>query len=406
MNPSLAIPDWFARGNPTRSISSTNLERLSLLTPLEHYRFCRSLLNRSRQSIRVPESIREFEAALNCPAATMYQPSIAALAVLSHLLGNPKQDPIVAQLFPSNAPIGDLSAVRQEYRLLPIPIAREMIELWKEWNHINDDEELMKRLDEANRWLIDWKNFECLYYRENEFDEEECIGPNTLERTTASDVFLGSLRFSSPSLSACLTLSGWNTGIGTIKIANVEIRAFGPQKFPLSDMKGFGIAQISAHTPTIQCNSDGFSLSGWTRCFADPTIWLSLNANGNSQSVQMAIRWFGVEPNPVLENIESAPFAMAFYVRATSCTLEDGTVLLPQSLRRFEGKIKKMMFDKDVTIECFEGLSVQVIPLAGFGSFWGATFLISFEFSALQNQAYFTIRSNEISKESLGNSLS
>lgn len=410
MHPSLATPELFVRGNSSHLIShSLDLERLITLSPLEHYRFCRALLNLktavgpdptavfwlngARHSIRASETSLGFEAAIRCPSAHSYQPSIAALALLARILGKPEPEPIAPKLFPSNAPIGDIAAIRQGYRLLPIPIARELVKLWEEWGHLEADEKIMERVDAARRWLaLIGNHSEQLFTRENEFDETEGFDQKMEESESGIDAFLGAARLSAPPLHACLTLSGWNTGLGVIKLGDVDIPSFGPQRFPLSDLSGFGITQISSHSSSLQAGSGSVSLNGWTRCYADPEIWLSLNAIAQRQSISLTIRWSGIEPGPISEKTITAPYAMVFYVRASHCTLEDGTVLYPQSLRRYEGKGRKMIFDQQAAIECSETLNVQVIPLAGFGCFWNATFLVSFEFSPCQNRASFILK--------------
>jgi hypothetical protein len=392
MNPSLVTPELFVRGNPALSIStSADLERLSSKGPLEHYRFCRALLNRARHSIQLPDASRSYEAAMSCPCASSYQPSIAALALLSHMLGAPQEKALVPQLFPSHAPIGDLSGARMEYRLLPIPIARELIKLWEELANRQQDEKLQECVHDAKRWLVEWgSHAELLFYREKEFDEEEICRKNAEDGGRKDDYF-GAAGFCTKGLQASFSLSGWNTGLGTMKIDDVEIRAFGPQRFPLSDPSGFGIAQIPSHGASIQADRDHLSLSGWSRCFVDPSIWLYMNAQACKEFVSLDIRWAGIEPCIMTEKNTDVPFAMVFFVHAPNCMLEDNSILHPNSLIRYQGKMKKMRFGKKVQLECSETLNVHVIPLAGFGCFWNATFLVAFECSSSQNEASFRL---------------
>jgi hypothetical protein len=174
MNPSLVLPELLVRGNATPPVSSSvDFERLSLGSPLEHYRFCRSLLKQARHAIALPSFTHAFEAAMRCPPAGRYQPSIAALGMLSHILGKPMA-PILAELFPSGAPVGDREGICQADRLLPLPIARETIQLWEEIGALKNDEELTKKAKDARQWVDRWGyEADYLFYREKEFDENE-----------------------------------------------------------------------------------------------------------------------------------------------------------------------------------------------------------------------------------------
>jgi len=391
MNPSPVFPELLVRGNRTQSISSSvDFERLSIESPLEHYRFCRSLLDQARHSINSSDFLHAYEAALRCPSAKRYQPSMAALAVLSHVLGK-SLEPLNAQLFPSKAPMGDKEEIDQNYRLLPIPIARELSHLWEELGLLEKNEQLIDLGNDAKQWVERWgNNVDPLFYREMDFVEtKDPISKETLDGT---DDFLGITRLSTPATHAAFTLSGWNTGLGVLKFGEVEIPAFGPQGFPLSESGGFGLAQIGAHQPVIATNSEQLSLSGWSRCFHDKEIWLSLNAMANAQTVCVDIRFVGIKSCSMSDLSAKVPLAMVFYVRASTCTLEDGSVLHPKGLQRYQGNGQKIIFDQNLQLECSKILKLQIIPLAGSGCFWNATFLVAFEFNPSQDQAAFTFR--------------
>jgi hypothetical protein len=213
-----------------------------------------------------------------------------------------------------------------------------------------------------------------------------------------------------------------------MKFGNVEIRAFGPHGFPLNDPAGFGLAQITAHLPAIeridcrnpapsgvgqgklfdnavsgerissfqggdlQSNPEQFSLNGWSRCYQNKEIWFSLNAAAHPQAVRLDIRWAGLKSSPLSEKPSAATYALVFYIKAAACALEDGSMLYPKGLHRYQGKCQKIVFDKTMQIECSQIMNVQVIPLAGFGCFWNATFLVAFEFNPSQDQASFVLK--------------
>lgn len=394
MNPSFVLPQSLVRGNRSQSVSSSaDLERLSS-SPLEHYRFCRSLLYQAQDDAPFCEIIPAFEAALRSFFARTYQPSMAALCALAHILKKPI-DPTPVHLFPSGAPRGDCEGIDQNYRLLPLPIAREMSAFWEEIGSREKNEKLTALAGDARLWVNRWgKSADYLFYRESEFDEDEIeYEPKDLKLANryGMDEFLGMASFSTSSMHAAFTLSGWNTGLGVLKFGETQVRAFGPQRFELSDPGGFGIAQIGAQQPKIDVDQDHLSLSGWTRCYKDKEIWLSLHAKADAQSVSVDVRFVGIAPSPLSEKSAAAPYAMVFYIKASSCALENGTRLFPKGLHRYQGKGKKMIFDR-IELESSNILNFQIIPLAGSGCFWNATFLVAFEMNASQDSASFTFR--------------
>jgi hypothetical protein len=391
VDPSLVTPDLFVRGTQTQSIpTSVNIERLSSESPLDHFRFCFALLNEARRLKDAPQIVRSYEMALADLTGRNYQPSIAALALTAHYLGKPHEN-IAPQLFSSKAPIGWIGGGRQGDRLLPVPIAWRLAGMWEELGRLENNMALIQSSIDARSWLISIASMAPdLFCRESHFVETAVNGcraiEKKLENTFGQDAALGIARWSCASQDACLTLSGWNTGLGSLRFRSVEIPSFGPHRFPLSDLDGFGIAQIGAHRAEIEAGTDSLCIKGWTRCFAARDIWLSLQAAVGSGCASMDVRWVGIEPNtPGL-------CFMAFYVKAASCLLEDATHVRPRSMQKYVGKSQKIVFDQIVQFECSEILNMHVIPLAGSGCFWNASFLIAFEFTSSQNQAYYSIR--------------
>jgi hypothetical protein len=340
----------------------------------------------------MPDFVQAYEAALCHSCAKRYQPSMAALKALSSVLGKSAEFTL-PKLFPSNAPMGDMTGLKQEDALLPLPIARELAQLWGEAGHLEQDRRLIDAACAINWWLDQWKgDGDLLFYREKDFDENELSDPKNREFGSGIDTFFGAVRLSTASFQSCFTLSGWNTGLGSFQMGPVSVRAFGPQRFPLSSTDGFGIAQLSAHQASIVVDSNALSISGWTRCYADKEIWIFFQASAGEQKIAIDTRFMGILPTPASEPSAPQHFAMAFYVQAKTCTLEDGSVFYPKSLQRFQGKGQKLIFDQTVRMECSEMLNLQVIPLAGFGCFWNTSFLVAFEFSSSQSQASFTFQ--------------
>jgi hypothetical protein len=375
------------RGSQAKSIpTSVNLERLSFESPLEHFRLCRSLL--SQNVFSIPFDLA-YEQLLRSCFTRAYQPSMAALALLSQRLGKPRVH-LTTKQFPSGAPMGDIGGGWLGDRLLPLPIAADVASLWEELGR--QDEELARRSFEARQWVKTiGPNAAWLFYRECNFDEGEAKAFLKTESVEpfGMDAHLGIVSFTTPRLTASFTLSGWNTGFGAISFNEVEVRSMGPHCFPLSDSSGFGISQIAAAKAQIESHPDRIMLNGWTQCFGMKEVWLHLHAAADQNGVQFNVRWMGIGPNT---GSKGGPLAMALYVKAKTCALEDGTVLQPCSLGRYQGKGQRIVLDGTVLLECSEILNLQIIPLAGSGCFWNASFLIAFDFTSSQNQAAYSFR--------------
>lgn len=384
------MTDFIDRGSPAKSIhTSVDFERLSSESPLEHFRSCRALLYAAHRSDSGSEILKAFDQMRSDPVGRHFQPSQAALALVAHLLGK-EHEPVKCMLFASNAPIGDSSGARLKDRLLPVPIARQYADILDELGQRENQGDLIQSAANIRRWLrMVGSHADVLFYSEKEFDENEIrdrfyseIDP---DNRCGQDPCLGIGRISTIATHACLTITGWNSGLGCLRLKDVGIPSFGPQKFPLSDSTTFGLAQLPAQDVVIEATPEHLSLGGYTRSFAAKDVWLSIQAKVSQIMASFDVRWVGLTPN-------GAPFAFVFYVQAKSCTLEDGSIFHPQKVQRYEGKSQKIVFDQMVELTCSEILNMQVIPLAGIGCFWNASFLISFEFTSAQNQANYSFR--------------
>lgn len=167
--------------------------------------------------------------------------------------------------------------------------------------------------------------------------------------TTSCDYQL----FRGPEWTAAFTWVGKGSSAGAFRTGGVKIPAFGPQGAPLSDLSQFGIE----------------SAAGGERWFS---------ATGCKET------WFKVEPKGCSFSVQSAgitkPLAWVFYVSADLCQIE-GKTFKPKSLHRFLGDGQKAQFSaalKNLVIESSHPLKMELIPLAGDASFWGASFLLAF----------------------------
>ena len=180
---------------------------------------------------------------------------------------------------------------------------------------------------------------------------------------------------------AC-TLSGFNTGLGSIHKNEVRIINYGPQKIPLGEIKGFGIRRTSSgdeKTPfrdvSYQKKSDGFYLHGWNRMY-NGNGWLETKADYSNESFNLRVR---LEKNELKHET-----LFVFFVKCREISVFGENPFFPSSLSRYSGPSKPVHLKGDqevIKIEPMQTDAMQVIPLAGEDHFWTADFLISFSLS-------------------------
>ncbi len=185
------------------------------------------------------------------------------------------------------------------------------------------------------------------------------------------------------------TLHGDHTGLGEVRLGDVEVVNYGPQYLPLGDCQGFGIEgnALSDHgmrRSTIEWRRGSFTLKGCARLVDQPSstffeignfrgIWLEINQEFKKPHFYLKTTFLG------LDGWESVAFS--FFVKARSCKIQSQK-LHPRTLNRYEGKSQSVLLEGQESLLqiqpfCFEGI-MQVIPLAGGNNFWGADFLIAY----------------------------
>lgn len=180
---------------------------------------------------------------------------------------------------------------------------------------------------------------------------------NVSDRSLAQRAFVCALAF-----------SGETGSQGTIVARNASICAFGPQKLPLNDPKGFGIRPVQEHR------------GRWASPIASPEVWYALDVSLQETSVSLALSFFGLESAP--------PLAFSFYVRARSACV-GSTFLEQKSLRRYEGPSHPVLFGENLFLKTSCSTRLSVIPLAGKGSFWDADYLAAFELQTAASRIFY-----------------
>ncbi len=327
------------------------LERMRIRSPLEHYRFCRYLLS---QSDVLPEFILQ---ALRYPYALIYQPSIAACALLSKRIGR-TAPPVIPKLFTSNAPFAMIEEEKRDDCLLPISIAEELAHLWQELG-------LIEPAEKVGEWAGKFTgSARMLYICEETFfaDEAEC----GRKEGVAADSCLGILSSVSKEKDVAISLTGWNSALGAMRFGDVEVPAFGPQMAPLSDAGRFGISHHLAHGVFICTETNHSEIEGWTRCHGCKESWFHLKAQISRRACDLSL------------SRSSGPIRLSFFIRARRCDIEN-SFFEPGSLHRYQGKIKPLLFNGSLELDCDRpDQELQIIPLAGKDCFWNANFLISY----------------------------
>ncbi len=143
--------------------------------------------------------------------------------------------------------------------------------------------------------------------------------------------------------------------LGTFCFGDVEIKAFGPQALPLSDdLKFFGIKAAP--------------IDNWACSAGLPEIWMEFTTHKTEEESKLSYRFVGLTPETSL--------GFVFYIKGPSCTIGNET-LKPKTLRRFHGEASAVLI-QHLNIESSHPHKVEVVPLAGDDSFWGANFLVCF----------------------------
>jgi hypothetical protein len=158
-------------------------------------------------------------------------------------------------------------------------------------------------------------------------------------------------------LKICLTFAGSHTSLGAVLSDAAEIRAFGPQSYPLSSPDGFGIRKVLEHG------------NRWASPAASPVVWFETKAERVENKVVFDLAFFGLQPD--------SPLAFSFYVKAESAQI-GAEKLKPKTLQRYQGISKPILFGGGLLLESLTPGKMEVIPLAGGGGYWDTEYLASF----------------------------
>jgi len=208
---------------------------------------------------------------------------------------------------------------------------------------------------------------------------QEGAGPLSsqfVDATTATSIVR------SDNISFASTLYGSGSGLGALSFGSLKIAAFGPQNLPFGDCSCFGIQNspsLQKRYPNFEIEECGGGLRscGRVRIAYGSKYWMEIEKRFNESGLQIEATVYGIEP---IDRI-----AFALFANAEACSVEGGgKTLLPKSLDNERGEARPLSLaggKRSLTITPLKGCrTMEIFPLAGGGSFWGADFLIGFPF--------------------------
>jgi hypothetical protein len=152
-------------------------------------------------------------------------------------------------------------------------------------------------------------------------------------------------------------LQGSRAGLGTAHVGALQILAFGLQGEPSTDPRQFGV---------------DFHSKGYVKASAFKKVWVQIEPQlTERQEFSLSMQALGLESDQ--------PLHIVFYLRAASCQIKT-QIYKPKSLGKFRGPSQQVRFSPEGFFETDRLCSMELIPLAGEGPFWGASFLLAIQF--------------------------
>lgn len=385
------------------------MNKLPTAFPRDHYRRLRSFWALSRSTLEDLSS-KAYSSLLRHPFARTFQPSAAIIRLLF-----PDRfdwhEPL--SQFPTGAALAETGFYARQDRLPLLSDLCQLALLWVLAQQIKPAHHLIRwllpLLEHPMLWVSDEtydpQEFDCsaflfytylgkrekaAIYKEKSLqrgpvdpfflvlEQEISSLPIFQEEPRASIVYDQQLGIWA-NASIALTLSGHGTSLGTLHSHGVEVRAFGPQFYPLTDLQLFGI-----HGLHQAQNIEDFHMCGWTRCYAEPQVWMEVNFLSNALETRMSAYWLG------LTSEKKAAFV--FYIKADTAHV-GAEVFRSKSLQRYKGSSEVISFNEGaLSIICSSRRPLQLIPLAGEDCFWGADFLLAFDVNPFDSTRSFLFK--------------
>jgi len=172
-------------------------------------------------------------------------------------------------------------------------------------------------------------------------------------------------------LKCAFTFAGDHTSLGSALSEFAEIRAFGPQVFPLSAPEGFGLRKTRGHG------------NRWASFAARPEVWFEAEARPKGAGIAIDLSFFGVKPG--------GPLAFSFYAKTESAQVGNEKIQ-PRTLQRYHGATKPIRFGEGFLLQSLIPGKMELIPLAGSGGFWDCEYLAAFEIHPVGAKLSFSLQ--------------
>ncbi len=212
---------------------------------------------------------------------------------------------------------------------------------------------------------------------------------------------LGIVNFQKPGTTILCAATGCKSGMGVFYNEDAGIINYGPSLTEMWDCTGFGLAG-RAHKFLYEKTTEGFDLSYHVRLAAPhprETGFATLQDSGFSglwMNCKQSLLGNALDTSCSFEGIGAlSALTFSLFGKGRVCIVAKSHRLAPRSLDRYEGPCQIIEFEGDlgkVSVEPKDGIDqMQVIPLAGDESFWGADFLISFKMKSFPIQFSFNL---------------
>lgn len=214
----------------------------------------------------------------------------------------------------------------------------------------------------------------------------ETIGYARSDKLRFSDKELGMISWRTPSSTVICLGSGCKSGLGLFLNHDAGIINWGPQTTPAGICEGFGLAGRGQKVQ-LEETEHHFALS-FQCCLASPAVretgfshlrdagysgaWMEALIEGNNEEIscRMHFRAFN-EIKPLL----------VMFGKGRACLVAGSHQLKPRSLDRYGGPAQPVHLIGHLGNVCIvtdNMAHMEIIPLAGDESFWGADFLIAY----------------------------
>lgn len=198
--------------------------------------------------------------------------------------------------------------------------------------------------------------------------------------------YLGYVTYCYEDFSCYCTVSGAGSGFAGFSKGPLRITSVGPHTGALGEMQGYGIYRtpLLQQTPfkdvVMERQDKKLSFTGWTGVVAGTsrtpkpgTSWLQIQLDVQEKKALLTTQWVSLQSSP-------EPFVV-FFVKGKKAVVDKNYHLHPNTLDRYQGKAVDISFHDQhalLNIKTTAPCMMQVIPLAGSTSFWGAHFLVAY----------------------------